>query len=119
MKPALPLLTLLSLTGCGLGPDDERGYADVAGDVSLNSGLPYPNPLVTVEGCGGRAHPLTQGDSLGHYHLSLESTVGRHACSLNVTGDGLPVIQVDTAIGFAPLGLHPIQIIDIHQASAP
>jgi hypothetical protein len=31
----------------------------------------------------------------------------------------LPAIQVDTAIGFAPLGLHPIQIIDIHQASAP
>ena len=119
MKCMLPLLTLLSVTACGTGPDDTPGFADVVGQVSLTSGLPYPNPLVTVEGLGGRTLPVTQGDSLGRYHISLQSTVGRHACSLLAMGNGLPTIQVDTAIAFAPAGLHPLQTINIHQASAP
>lgn len=118
MRSALPLLLILGLPSCATEPGDTPGFATVTGTVFLASTQPLASPAVAVS-CGGRALALAQGDSTGRYHVGLQASAGRHRCTFLATAPGVTSIQLDTAIGFSPAGLHPLQFIDIHPPATP
>ncbi len=113
------LLLLLPLAACSSGPGETFGSADIVGEAVLSSGLPAVNATVTIAGFDSRVLPVGQTDSLGRYQIHLEGVVGRVPCTFNVAAAGLPGFSLDTSVTIYAAGLHPLQIIDIHQPATP
>ncbi len=113
------VLLLLSLGACSSEPREMTGSADIVGQALLNSGKPAVNAVVTIGGLDSRVLPAGQTDSLGRYQIHLDGVVGRHPCEFNVSAAGLPTFSLDTSVYISPVGLHPLQIIDIHQPATP
>jgi hypothetical protein len=105
-------IALCALAVAGCTTDSAPGFATVGGHVVDSIGAPLQSVMVTVS-CEGHALEVAPGDTLGHYFTNLESTVGAHQCSFLAVNPATPAFRVDTAIAFAPAGLHPIQTVDM------
>src|SRR5262245_459544 len=120
MRASPVFLVLLFIGGCSLDRGSS-GSADVLGQVIQSSSLPLPNSSVAVD-CGADATRTSVAtDSAGHYTVGLNAPApGRVRCLFGVPDLVTPRIRVDTVIGFSPVGqLHPLQILDIRESTAP
>ena len=120
MRRSSVFLVVPLIGACSLdrGPP---GSANVVGQVIQSSGLPLPNSSVAVDCGAGATRTNVPTDSAGLYTVGLSAPApGRIRCLFGVPDLVTPRIRVDTVIGFSPVGqLHALQILDIHESTAP
>ncbi len=102
---------LLASLACGAEAD---GFADVTGEVRHASGLPIASSTVAISCPRIGVATTVATDSQGHYSVALvaPSAGVRHSCSFGVPDLVMPLVRVDTVIGFAE-GLHAQQFVDL------
>ena len=120
MRAPLIVLALPILCACSLG-GAVAGNADVTGQVIQSSGLPLAHASLVIDCAAGASAKTVPTDSAGRYAVNLSAPgPGRFPCVFAVPDLVTPRIRVDTALGFSPLGqLHPLQIIDLREATTP
>ena len=83
------------------------GYASVRGQVTSAGGGAIPNTSVRIA-CPGVAAVVVATDSAGRYLSGLQAsassftlTSSRITCRFSEPAEGIPRVQIDTALGFA------------------